>query len=255
MSLLRNEFVKLVLALQFLTRLPVPSRVPCTEELFANTPRYYPVVGMLIGSLCALVFLLSSLLFQTTVAVALMMMCSVLITGAFHEDGLADTFDGVGGGLTRERALEIMKDSRLGTYGSLALIMILLLKFTALSTLSTPVIVIGLIAGHGLSRLSSVLVMMSSQYVRDHGTGKPVANGIDQASAIIVLLTGLVCLLLTFFFVSVNAVFFGFIGLVVGHLIMRSVYTKKLGGYTGDTLGAVQQVSEVGFYLGLAASV
>jgi len=254
-SVLRQEVIKVLLALQFLTRLPIPSNVPYTEELFANTPRYYPLVGMFVGLLCALVFLLSSQLFEIALAVALMMMCSVLITGAFHEDGLADTFDGVGGGLTRNKALDIMKDSRLGTYGSLALVLILLLKFTSLSSLNTTVIVIGLVAGHGLSRLSSVVVMLSSQYVRDHGTGKPVANGIDQTSSVIVLLTGLVCLLLTLFGVSLTAMVFGLIGLGVGHLVMRWFYTKKLGGYTGDTLGAVQQVSEVGFYLGLAASV
>jgi len=255
MSLFREEAIKVLLAVQFLTRLPIPGNVPYSEERFANTPRYYPLVGMFIGVLCAVAFLLSSMLFEITLAIALMMLCSVLLTGAFHEDGLADTFDGVGGGLTRERALDIMKDSRLGTYGSLALILILLLKFTALSTLSAQAIAIGVIAGHGLSRLSSVMVMASSQYVRDHGTGKPVAIGLDQSSLTIALVTGLVCLLIILIVLSPISMIYGFIGLCIGHGVMRWIYSKKLGGYTGDTLGAVQQVSEVGFYLGLAASV
>jgi len=255
MSAFREECIKVLLAVQFLTRLAVPRNIPYSEALFADTPRYYPLVGMVVGGLCALVFLLSLQLFNTTIAVALMMLFSVLLTGAFHEDGLADTFDGVGGGLTRDKALSIMKDSRLGTYGSLALILILLLKFAALTGLDIQTIAIALVAGHGLSRLSSVIVMASSHYVRDHGTGKPVANGINKAGMIIVLITGLVCLLLTVFFVSVTAMIYGLIGLAIGHALMRWVYSKKLGGYTGDTLGAVQQVSEVGFYLGLAVNV
>jgi len=251
----REEGIKVLLALQFLTRIPIPSSVPYSEELIANTPRYYPLVGVIIGVLCAIAFILSSLLFNTALAVALMMLFSVLLTGAFHEDGLADTFDGVGGGLTRDRALSIMKDSRLGTYGTLSLIMILFVKFTSLSSLSAQAISVGLIAGHGLSRLSSVLVMASSRYVRDHGTGKPVANGIDLVSLFIAATTGLACLLLILIFLSANSMIYGLIGLAIGHGLMRWVYTRKLGGYTGDTLGAVQQVSEVGFYLGLAASV
>ena len=251
----REEGTKLLLALQFLTRVPIPGKVPFSEELFANTPRYYPLVGVIIGVLCAIAFLASSSLFNNTVAVTLMMMFSVLLTGAFHEDGLADTFDGVGGGLTREKALSIMKDSRLGTYGTLALVMVLLLKFTALSALDAQAIAVGLIAGHGLSRLSSVFVMVSSRYVRDHGTGKPVANGIDKSSLVIALTTGLVCLLLTLISLSLPMMIYGLIGLAIGHGLMRWVYARKLGGYTGDTLGAVQQVSEVGFYLGLSAGV
>ena len=116
-------------------------------------------------------------------------------------------------------------------------------------------IAIGLIAGHGLSRLSSVAVMASSHYVRDHGTGKPVANGIDKSSLVIASTTGLACLLLVLISLSFSMMICGLIGLVIGHGLMRWVYARKLGGYTGDTLGAVQQVSEVGFYLGLVAGV
>jgi len=254
-SVYKEEGIKFLLALQFLTRLPIPSNLPYTEELFAGTPRYYPLVGVIVGGICALVFLLSSQLFNAALAVALMMLFSVLLTGAFHEDGLADTFDGVGGGLTRDKALSIMKDSRLGTYGTLALVMVLLVKFAALSSLGVQAVLIALIAGHGLSRLSSVLVMVSSRYVRDHGTGKPVANGVGVLSLSIALITGLACLLLVLFFLSPTTMLNSLIGLAIGHGLMRWVYTKKLGGYTGDTLGAVQQVSEVGFYLGLVAGV
>ena len=255
MPILREEGTKVLLALQFLTRIPIPGNVPFSEDRFAYTPRYYPLVGAIVGVLCAITVLISSFLFNINVAVALMMMFSVLLTGAFHEDGLADTFDGVGGGLTRDKALSIMKDSRLGTYGTLALVMILLLKFTALSSLAVQAIAIGLIAGHGLSRLSSVAVMASSHYVRDHGTGKPVANGIDKLSLVIASTTGLACLLLVLISLSFSMMICGLIGLVIGHGLMRCVYARKLGGYTGDTLGAVQQVSEVGFYVGLVAGV
>jgi len=251
--MLRDEIAKAFLALQFLTRIPIPLAVSYSEERFAGTPRYYPLVGMLIGSICAIIYFATQTVLSQHLAVALSVVCGILLTGAFHEDGLADTFDGIGGGQTKEQALSIMKDSRLGTYGTLAIVSVLALKMLAMAELPAKVLVVSFISGHGLSRLSSVIVMASSQYVRDHGTGKPVASGVNRTSLIINLLTGLVCVLLLSFVVSAGAVYFSVIGLVIGHGLMRWFYTGKIGGYTGDTLGAVQQMSELGFYLGLAA--
>jgi len=253
MAVFREEFAKVLLALQFLTRLPIPKSLTYTQERFADTSKYYPLIGMFIGFVCAVFYLLAAQIYTQALAVALMTGVGVLLTGAFHEDGLADTFDGIGGGQTREKALSIMKDSRLGTYGTLALGLVLLCKVVTLISLPAHLLVVALVAGHGLSRLSSVLVIASSSYARDHGTAKPVSAGISQNSLGVALSTGVVCVLLVLIFVSVKAAVATCMGVGIGHWLMRALYSKKLGGYTGDTLGAVQQLSELGFYLGLAA--
>lgn len=250
---MRNELVSFLLAVQFLTRFPVGSGDIYTPDRMAASVRHYPLVGALVGGVSAGVFFLASLLFPVLIAVILGVAAGLLVTGAFHEDGLADTFDGIGGGLTREKALSIMKDSRLGTYGTLALVTALALKFAALIALPLALIPIVLIAGHGLSRLSSVMVIATSRYVRDEGTGKPVASGISAASLVVAIATGVLIFALFCVLVSANAALCGLAGLGLGHALMRLFFERKLGGYTGDSLGAVQQASEIGFYLGLVA--
>ncbi len=250
---MRNEGAVFLLAVQFLTRLPIGSAQLYTQKRMAASVRYYPLVGGLVGAFSALVFYLATFLFPAPIAVLFAIAAGLLVTGAFHEDGLADTFDGIGGGVTRDRALEIMKDSRLGTYGTLALVLALALKFAALVALPLVLIPIALISAHGLSRLSSILVIATSRYVREEGTGKPVAGGISPAGLIIGGVTGLVIVAYWFVSYSPVALLWAGGGLLLGHCLMRLFFEPKLGGYTGDTLGAVQQVSEIGFYLGLAA--
>ena len=250
---MRDEGASFLLALQFLTRLPVGFGRFYSSERMAAAVRYYPLVGLLVGGLSAGVFFLSHLMFPDWIAVLLAIAAGLLLTGAFHEDGLADTFDGVGGGLTRERALEIMKDSRLGTYGTLAIVIALALKAGALIALAPELIIAAFIAGHGLSRLSSVLTIATSRYVRDEGMGKPVAGGVSPASLAVALMTGGVIIMVWCLFQAPVALAWAGTGLVAGHLLMRLFFEPKLGGYTGDTLGAVQQASEIGFYLGLVA--
>lgn len=249
----KEEWAILLLAVQFLTRLPVPASAGFTPERLTAATRYHPLVGVLIGALVALVYAAALLAWPPLVAVVLSIVASLLLTGAFHEDGLADMFDGIGGGLTRERALEIMKDSRIGTYGGSALILALLLKATTLAALPPHAVIIALITGHGLSRFSSVLVIATSGYVRDHGTAKPVADGVNRESLMIAAGTALVLGLGLAVSLGPMAALLGLAGLAVGHVAIRRVFERKLGGYTGDCLGAVQQGSELAFYLGLLA--
>ena len=250
---MRNEAATFLLAVQFLTRLPVRGDGLYSPARLAASVRYYPLVGMLIGGVCAGVFVASHFLFPSMIAVILAVAVGGLLTGAFHEDGLADTFDGVGGGLSREKALAIMRDARLGTYGTLALVTALALKISALIFLAPDLVIAALMAGHGLSRLSSVLVIATSRYVRDEGTGKPVAGGVSPTSLMIALGTGAAVIGIWCVFLTPMALAWASGGLLLGHLFMRMFFEPKLGGYTGDTLGAVQQMSEIGFYLGLVA--
>lgn len=250
---MREEWAIFLLAVQFLTRLPVPASPGFTPERLTAATRYYPLVGALIGGFAALVYALAALVWPPGVAVLLSIAATTALTGAFHEDGLADMFDGVGGGASRERALEIMKDSRIGTYGAAALILALGLKAAALAAMPAAAVVLGLIAAHALSRFSAVLIIATSSYVRDQGTAKPVAAGVGAQSLAIAGVTSLACLLALAWGVGLMAALLALAGLALGHLAMRRAFERKLGGYTGDCLGAVQQASEIGLYLGLLA--
>ena len=250
---MNGELAKLVLAVQFLTRLPLRTDKMFTPERMAQAPRYFPLVGILVGLVSAGVFWIAALVLPNFMAALLAVSAGLLLTGAFHEDGLADTFDGIGGGHTPVRALEIMKDSRLGTYGAAALFLALAIKVGALSAIPPIWVCAALPVAHCVSRFSAVCVIASSRYVREEGTGKPVATGISASSLIIAGFTALGA-------VAVGAVLFPFVSLLSGivslcfaHVLMRLFFEPKLGGYTGDTLGAVQQASEIGFYLGLLA--
>lgn len=247
----RAEWPIFLLAVQFLTRLPVT--VDYTPERLEATPRWYPAVGVLIGALVAVIWWGAALVFPPVVAAVVCTAASVLITGAFHEDGFADACDGLGGGLTRARVLEIMRDSRLGTYGTLGLGLMVGGKIAVLASLPLPVVPMVLVAGHAASRASAVWVIASSSYLRDHGTGKPVANGIDAGGMAVIGWTLLAVLAGLFLVVPFGAVLVGALGLVAGHYAMRRRFEARLGGYTGDCLGAVQQCSEIGFLLGVLA--
>ena len=250
---MKNEGASFLLAVQFLTRLPLPFGEIYSPQRMAAAVRYYPLVGVLVGVVSAGAFLVAVKVFPAPLAVPLAIAVGLLVTGAFHEDGLADTFDGIGGGLSREKALEIMKDSRLGTYGTLVLVMALALKVGALIMLPVTLVAAAIVASHGLSRLSSVLVIATSRYVRDEGTGKPVAGGVSPASLMVALATSAAVIAAWCVWHDPIALAWAMAGLTLGHLLMRLFFEPKLGGYTGDTLGAVQQASEIGFYLGLAA--
>ena len=249
---MKEQWAVFLLAVQFLTRVPVPASAGFTPERLTAATRYYPLVGALIGGVAALAYGLALMLWPPAVAVLISMAATIALTGAFHEDGLADTFDGIGGGLTRERALEIMKDSRIGTYGAVALILALALKAASLAHLPSGPAMAALVAAHGLSRFSSLVVIATSRYVREAGTGKPT-EGMEGRSLAIAAATALLCAAGLLWAAGPMAAMAGLAGLALGHLILRRVFERKLGGYTGDTLGAVQQASELGLYLGLLA--
>jgi adenosylcobinamide-GDP ribazoletransferase len=250
--LVANEVVVFALALQFLTRIPVPVGEAYTPERLAAAPRYFPLIGILVGSLCAAVYTVAQIVFPNTVSILLAIAAGLLLTGAFHEDGLADTSDGITT-LDPEKALAVMRDSRIGTYGSLALGMVLALKTVALTGLESELVAMALAVAHGLSRLSAVLVIASSRYLRDHGTGKPTADGIGKEGLATAVLTGLGLLAWVAWSENAAAMLCVLVGLLAGHTAMRALFERRLGGYTGDTLGAVQQTSELGVYLGLLA--
>ena len=251
--MLRREAEIFFAALRFFTRLPVPVWVGHSAEQLNHAARYFPLVGLIVGALGAGVTLAATLVWPTAIAVLLGMAATLLVTGAFHEDGLADSIDGFGGGWTRAQVLSIMKDSRIGSYGAIGISMALLLKFSALSALlavlpaSTFCVV--LLAGHGVSRLASTTLIAALDYARDDDSSKskPLATRLTTGELLAAALFGLLpCLWLP---PLQAAVALGLVGLVT--LWFARYCVRRIGGYTGDALGATQQLTELAFYLGM----
>lgn len=246
-------------ALQFFTRIPVPAWVGHSAQQLDQSARYFPLVGICVGAVSAAALWLCTLVLPLPLAVGLCMAASILVTGAFHEDGLSDFADGMGGGHSKEKALEIMKDSRVGAYGVIALVLVLLLKFQALLALNLHSLftaVAALIAGHCISRLMATSLMLTQHYVRDDDStrAKPAAQPLSHASISIALLTGIATLDILFAAgIKTSAIFAAITAAFLMRAYLAWQLKKRLGGYTGDCLGAVQQLTEIAFYLGLIA--
>ena len=261
---MKHEWILLLVAVQFLTRLSVPPFKHYDPQWLHQSSRHFPAVGLLVGLLCAGVFWLGSLLFTPLVAAVLSTAFGIKLTGAFHEDGLADSCDGLGGGLTRERTLSIMKDSRLGTYGVLGLVSALLLKISLLASMPIPIAVIALIIGHTASRLLCISLLSLLPYGGEieHAKAKPMAQQLTPiqglySSGWLILAIILVALIFpnTMQQIGLAQWLLAMILALIATDYMRRLLRRRLDGYTGDGLGATQQLSEIAIYIGLAASI
>ncbi|MGP4119609.1 adenosylcobinamide-GDP ribazoletransferase [Psychrobacter aquimaris] len=263
-QLIKHEWILLLVAVQFLTRLPVPLFKHYDPQWLHQSSRHFPAVGLLVGLLCAGVFWLGSILFTPLVAAVLSTAFGIKLTGAFHEDGLADSCDGLGGGLTRERTLTIMKDSRLGTYGVLGLVSALLLKISLLASMPLSIAVVALIIGHTVSRLLCISLLSLLPYGGEieHAKAKPMAQQLTPLQGLLssgwLLLAGLLVVLVfpnTVQQIGIGRWLLAIILALIATDYMRRLLRRRLDGYTGDGLGATQQLSEIAVYIGLAASI
>ena len=162
-------------ALMFYTRIPCPSWVDHQEDYLEKATRYFPLIGWIVGVAAASVIYLCHFIFPISVCVILSLATSILITGAFHEDGFADVCDGFGGGWTKEKILDIMKDSRVGAYGAVGIIILLLLKtFTVIELLQIDIwfSLKAIVLAHVLSRFSAVAIIFTHEYARADETSK-----------------------------------------------------------------------------------
>ncbi|WP_312163812.1 adenosylcobinamide-GDP ribazoletransferase [Phenylobacterium sp.] len=253
MSFAVHQLRLFLCAVQFLTRAPTPALREFEPDWISRSARYFPLVGLLVGALCAAVFWAASQLWSGWLPALLAIAAGVLVTGAFHEDGLADTADGLGGGSTPERRLEIMKDSRIGTYGALALGLVLALKAASLATLPPALGAWTLIAAHAAGRGAAVLAMRVLTYVRDIDAGKwkPAPSDLSFWEVLAALTIAALPLAL-----SPGGVVLGGLATGAGLALLLALAARRLlGGYTGDVLGAVEQLFELGFTLGVAASL
>lgn len=222
----------------------MPAWVDYSPEKLNRASRYFTLVGWLLGGLVALVFLAADYLFSNSISLWLAMVFSLLLTGAFHEDGLADTADGFGGAFLREKKISIMKDSRIGTYGAAALVMALLGKYILL--IENTQIALSIFIAYALSRAVAASLVFDMRYVAedDGSKSKPLANNQSKTDLVILLAT---CLPVFFLLQWQKAV------LIIAVLILvryaaKFYFQKQIGGYTGDCLGAAQQMSELVIY-------
>lgn len=249
-----------LVALQFYTRIPVTGAVArfadFTPQRLAHGTRWFTLVGGLVGLVTAVVFAAASLVLPQSVAVLLAMAGGLLTTGAFHEDGFADFCDGFGTHSDRERTLAIMRDSRIGTYGAVGIAMLLAGRFETLSLLDPSWVGMALVSSAMGSRACAVLVMVSLPYARDEADAKakPIAVGVRRSDATIAV--GLAMAVIGWI-ASWTGEWLAFgwavgLGLAVTAWLRRGM-RRRLGGYTGDCLGAVQQAAELAMLLGLLA--
>lgn len=244
---MKREIQIFFLALMFFTRLPCPIEVNYSEEALNQSTKYFPLMGWIVGGTAALMFWVSAFIFPISIAIVLSMITSILMTGAFHEDGFADVCDGFGGGWTAEQILEIMKDSRLGTYGVIGIFMMLLLKFLVLAAVPINIVPVVLLAGHSISRFAASTFIFTHNYVRenDNSKVKPVAKKISFQNLIIAGGFGVAPLFLLPSYYCLLAI----IPVFLMKWYLAYFFSKKIGGYTGDCLGATQQLTEMVFYL------
>jgi adenosylcobinamide-GDP ribazoletransferase len=239
--------LKFLGALGFLTRIRVPDRALALP--LNSTAHFFPLVGVIVGGISAVTFLVCNQFLPVPISVWLSMIATILVTGGFHEDGLADSADGLGGGWTKSDVLRIMQDSRVGSYGAIALVVTLALKAQALSSIPDNKIVSTMIVAHAVSRFYAISITYTHDYVRFEGKSKPISDGMSTSQFLFALITASLTLLLLPWQACLIA--------VISTLIARQylVYRMKIriGGYTGDLLGATQQITEVMIYLSVCA--
>ena len=248
MGIIGREIGHFFVGIMFLTRLPVPGGLRQVEGRLARSARYFPLVGVLIGLLAGLVFFLASFILPPLVCAALAVMTGLVITGALHEDGLADTCDGLGGGTTRERILEIMRDSRIGTYGACGLICSIGLRTLVLGGFDAHQGLIALIVCHAVSRSVIPPVLVAGHYARTRGLASSVAGGVTRIEAATALGFALVVSLIAGPVAALAVIAAAFLA---GGLVLM-VLIRRIGGYTGDGLGAIQQFAEAAVLITLA---
>jgi adenosylcobinamide-GDP ribazoletransferase len=247
---LRNWSEDCRLAVALLTRIPMPHRDDVTPNGMARAQRAFPLVGAIIGLAVGLFARgLLAIGIPELAAAALALGAGAALTGALHEDGLADVGDGFGGGRDRETKLAIMRDSRLGTYGALVLLVSFVAKFSALASLPITEIIPALIVAHTLARAALPVLAANMPFARDNGLGKSAGRP-DSASVAIAIAIGVVIALLCLpFWEAVLAV----LVTAAAATAMAVLAWRQIGGVTGDVFGAAEQVAETAVLLALAA--
>ncbi len=241
---LKQQVNLIGIAVAFFTRIPMPRTLDFSQQQLNRASRYFPLVGWLVGLISAGIFLAVNHLVSSNIAILMVMGVGFLLTGGFHEDGLADTADGLGGGWSKSQKLSIMKDSRLGSYGALAIWFALTLKFVLLSELGSAT-AMALIIAHPLSRFLSTALIRFLPYVTDDASSKvkPLAEKLSVSDLLLAGIFGLSPLILV---VEQALVLIVILTMITAGFAM--FLKRQIGGFTGDALGATQQITELSVY-------
>ena len=252
-------------ALMFYTRIPCPATIDHNPDYLNKASRYFPLIGWIVGSVAFGMYCVFNYLVTPEIAILFSMVASVLVTGAFHEDGFADVCDGFGGGWTKEKILMIMKDSAIGAYGAIGLVLLLLLKFQVLTQIidvldtnlliynSQLTILLLFVSGHSISRLAAISIVFTHQYSREDASSKskPIAQSYSWKEVVGAFFFGLLPLvILSCFQLQMLLVL---MPVLLTRFFLARYFQKWIDGYTGDCLGATQQVCEVVFYISVIA--
>ncbi|WP_035386883.1 adenosylcobinamide-GDP ribazoletransferase [Ferrimonas senticii] len=240
---LRSEWA---LALAFLTRIPVPEPWLTGADV-GRASRWFSWIGVVIGAIAAMIFSVAALLLPQSVAAGLTIVVSIMLTGALHQDGLADLCDGFWGGWTAERKLEIMKDSAIGSYGVIALIVALGLPIITLTGLPPALVPLTLLLSHCGSRSLAGLLPLWLPYARIDGNSKTPQKDqrLDRWHLAVLLAPALMLLILLAQWQSLTAAITVLGGWLLALWWLVRLMRRHIQGYTGDTLGATQQVLEL----------
>lgn len=249
---MEKHLTNLALTIAFLTRVPLPKRLGdkiSHDASLAEAAGLFPVTGFLIAIPISLLWFCTSLILPATVAAGLALALSVLLTGGLHEDGLADCADGLGATPKRERSLEIMRDSRIGTYGAIALVFSIGLRWAALASFAPFAGVLAILITMTASRSAMTIAMRYSSYAREDGLGKQASN---MPSSQFLLAMGIAVLV-----AAVLGWHWGLAALALGlssSWLFLKYLEKRLGGYTGDGLGAMEQIAATVVLITLAGA-
>ncbi len=233
-------------ALSFFTKIPFPNWAKFEKKDQHEAIKYFPIVGLIIGGLTAFIFTLSCWLFPTNISLIISMIFTTLLTGALHEDGLMDVCDGFGGGWTKERILEIMKDSLVGAFGILGIIFVTLVRFFSMEAISLNSLPVVLIVAHSLSRMLAGSLVNSHNYARiDHSKVKDYTYKLSKGKQVFLWLMGIFPI---FLLQDIKYILIIIPAFLTKFLLGR-YFQKWIGGYTGDCIGATQQIVEIVIYL------
>lgn len=243
---MKRQFTLLLVAIQFLTRLPLPAAHDLPPDALAESARFFPIVGAIVASGAIAIDLLVFPYAGRNVSVVLMLLYLVVVTGGLHEDGLADAVDGFGGGWTKEQVLTIMRDSNIGSFGALAIVFSLLARYVFLTSVPARAFYGVILAGQVLSRWTALPLARWLPSARDQvGQGARIARKMSNTSLIVGT-------------ISMAILMYAARGLAATPLIVVAAgaaaltgayYRHRIGGITGDCLGATCQVTELAVYL------
>lgn len=255
---MKSVIFRVIAALSFFTRLPFWRLADVPRRYYERVVPLWPLAGWLTGGAMALTFWLAAMVLPVDVSVVLALVVRVMLTGALHEDGFADFCDGMGGGTDRKRTLEIMKDSHIGTYGVLGLVLYFLLMFCTLCSVPVGVLPWVMLCGDVFSKWVSANVVRVLPYARTEAEAKnrlvyTRTDAVESAMSLLLGVAPMIVMIVTNVFPP--AWLFALILPLVVFVIITMMMKRRLQGYTGDCCGALFVVSELTFYIGIASLV